>query len=159
MSYCKNCGQPLAEGSANCTLCGCPAEMGIAHCGHCGEKLVPGSMFCVKCGKPSGVPVMPQPPAPQPKKRRSRYAAAAFGIVMGSFGVHNFYIGNSSRGIAQIAITLAAYWLVMVGVLPAFGGMLLSGLWGFIEGVLIAVGDIKTDAEGNALRQWNEENT
>lgn len=160
MSYCKNCGQMLGEGANSCQVCGCPAGMGLAHCGFCGEKLVAGSAFCVHCGQPSGAPAAaPQQaaPAPKPRKARSRYAAAAFGIVMGAFGVHNFYLGNIGRGIGQAAITLGVYCLVMGYVLPGFAGLLLSGLWGFIEGVLIAVGDIKTDAYGKPLRQWGEE--
>lgn len=160
MSYCKNCGQQLMEGANACSTCGCPAGMGMTHCSQCGEKLVPGSAFCVHCGAPSGAasaPHTPPAPAPQPRKARSRYAAAAFGIVLGAFGVHNFYLGHVGRGIGQAAITAGIYGLVMGGVLPELGGILLSGLWGFMEGVLIAVGDIKTDAHGMPLRQWNEE--
>ena len=155
MKYCKNCGQALAEGAAGCAACGCPAGMGLIYCGNCGEKLVPGSAYCVHCGTPSGNPAV-QTAAPRPRKTCSRYAAAAFGIVMGAYGVHNFYLGNVGRGIAQIAITLVVYSLVMSGVLPGFAGLLLSGLWGFIEGVRILVGEIKTDAHGTPLRQWNE---
>ena len=154
MSYCRNCGQPLGDDANGCAACGCPRGMGIGYCEKCGEKLIPGTMYCARCGAPAGVPE--QPMAARPHKTRSRYAAAAFGIVMGAFGVHSFYLGNPGKGIGQIAITIAAYGLVAAGLLPVFAGCLLSGLWGFIEGVEILVGDIKTDAFGSPLRQWNE---
>ena len=149
MKYCKNCGRMLEEGAAGCPVCGCPAGMGAAYCGACGEKQIAGSAFCVHCGAPTGA-------VPAPCRARSRYAAAAFGIVTGAYGVHSFYLGNIGIGIAQIAITLLAYGLVIFGLLPAFAGLMLSGLWGFIDGVRILVGDIKTDAAGLPLRQWNE---
>lgn len=155
MSFCKNCGRQLAEGANACTTCGCPVGMGMTHCSNCGEKFVPGSVFCVRCGSPATANP-PQQPQPKPRKPRSRYAAAAFGIVMGSFGVHNFYLGHVGRGIGQIAVALAAYLLVNTFVLPQLAGVLLGGLWGFVEGVLILVGDINTDAYGKPLRQWKE---
>ena len=66
--------------------------------------------------------------------------------------MHNFYLGNVAKGLFQVAITLAVWLFVMMGVIPGFGGALLAGLWGFIEGVLIAVGEIKNDANGTPLR-------
>ena len=154
MSYCKNCGKQLIEGAVACTVCGCPVGVGANHCDACGEKLVPGSAYCVHCGHAVVPSVMVQS---KPPRSCSRYAAAAFGIVMGAFGVHSFYLGNAGKGLGQIAVALAAYCLVMLNVLPGFAGALLAGLWGFIEGVLILVGDIKTDEEGNPLRQWGDD--
>lgn len=40
------------------------------------------------------------PPAGYPQK--SRIAAGLFGMLMGTFGVHNFYLGNTQRGLIQI---------------------------------------------------------
>ena len=37
------------------------------------------------------------PPAGYPQK--SRIAAGLFGMLMGTFGVHNFYLGNTQRGL------------------------------------------------------------
>ena len=155
MAYCRNCGQLLAEEHLNCPNCGCPKGMGIGFCENCGEKLIPGTAYCARCGAPAAM-VQPQPPQPV-KKARSRWAAAAFGIVLGAFGVHNFYLGHTGKGIAQIAITGAVYGAVCSGTLPEAAAVLLAGLWGFIDGVFIAIGETKTDADGKALRQWNEE--
>ena len=42
------------------------------------------------------------PPAGYPQK--SRIAAGLFGMLMGTFGVHNFYLGNTQRGLIQILV-------------------------------------------------------
>ncbi len=159
MAHCRNCGHGLADEQVNCPQCGCPKGMGVGFCESCGEQLIPGTMYCTRCGTPAAVAQAPNPAQPPvaPKKARSRWAAAAFGIVLGAFGVHNFYLRHTGKGIAQIAITVAVYGAVCSGTLPEAAAFLLAGLWGFIEGVLIAVGDIKTDANGKTLRQWGED--
>ena len=148
MKYCRHCALPLQEGAQACSRCGCPVTMGNQFCSECGTPRVPDSVYCVECGTPIAPQTVPQRSHPA----RSRWAAAAFGIVTGCFGIHSFYLGFFAKGLFQIVITLAAWLLVMLGVIPSFGGLLLGGLWGFIEGVLIAVGETKTDAYGKPLQ-------
>lgn len=73
-------------------------------------------------------------PAAAPK---SKVVAGLLGILLGSLGVHSFYLGNSKKGLIQIAVTVVTFGL--------------GGLWGFIEGILILAGKINTDAAGNPL--------
>ncbi len=159
MSYCRNCGHRLEDSMSGCASCGCPRGMGIGFCEKCGEKLIPGTMYCARCGAPAGMPEPPRP-AMKPHKARSRYAAAVYGIVLGAFGVHNFYLGHTGKAIGQLVITLVVYSSVGGKLLPAaiapVLAPMLAGLWGFIEGVQILVGDRTTDAFGTPLRQWNE---
>lgn len=68
---------------------------------------------------------------------KSKMAAGLLGIFLGAWGIHNFYLGNTTRGIIQIVVTLVTC------------GM--GGLWGFIEGIMILCGSISTDANGNPL--------
>ena len=68
---------------------------------------------------------------------KSKMAAGLLGIFLGAWGIHNFYLGNTTRGIIQIVVTL-----VTCGC---------GGLWGFIEGIMILCGSISTDANGNPL--------
>ena len=68
---------------------------------------------------------------------KSKMAAGLLGIFLGAWGIHNFYLGNTTRGIIQIVVTLVT------------GGC--GGLWGFIEGIMILCGSINTDANGNPL--------
>lgn len=47
------------------------------------------------------------PPAGYPQK--SRIAAGLFGMLMGTFGVHNFYLGNTQRG------SESRFWVATLG--------------------------------------------
>ena len=77
------------------------------------------------------------PPAGwQPKQKM---LVGILGILLGSWGVHNFVMGNSKKGIIQIVVTI-----VTCGI---------GGLWGFIEGIMVFTGSIKTDAYGVPLTE------
>lgn len=72
---------------------------------------------------------------------KSKVAAGILGILLGSLGVHNFYLGYTGKAIAQLLITLlscgALCWV--------------SGIWGLIEGIMILTGSMGTDATGRPL--------
>ena len=73
---------------------------------------------------------------------KSKIAAGLFGIFLGTFGVHNFYLGFTGKAVAQLLISvLSCGFLAPV-----------SSIWGLIEGILILAGDQQTDANGNPLR-------
>lgn len=57
---------------------------------------------------------------------KSRVATGLFGILLGGLGVHNFYLGFYGRGAAQLLLTVFSLGLLSP----------LTGLWGFIEGIL-----------------------
>ena len=57
--------------------------------------------------------------------QKSKIIAGLLGIFFGSIGIHNFYLGKTTRGIVQIIATLMTLGL--------------AGLWGFLEGILILV--------------------
>lgn len=73
---------------------------------------------------------------------KSKLAAGLFGIFLGAFGVHNFYLGYTNKAVAQLLISLLS-----CGILAA-----VSSIWGLIEGIMILAGEIKTDANGNPLK-------
>lgn len=83
-----------------------------------------------------------QPPYGQPPmgQQKSKLVAGLLGIFLGGFGVHNFYLGFTTRAVIQIVVSL---------VTCGFGS-----LWGFIEGILILCGHYATvDANGVPLGQ------
>ncbi|MEG1427621.1 MAG: TM2 domain-containing protein [Oscillospiraceae bacterium] len=84
---------------------------------------------------PSGKP--PQQPIPYGYEAKSRLIAALLGILLGAIGIHNFYLGNVTRGVIQIVVTILTCGL--------------GGIWGFIEGILIICGHINYDANGYPL--------
>jgi hypothetical protein len=74
---------------------------------------------------------------------KSKMAAGLFGIFLGAFGVHNFYLGYTGKAVIQLLMTICS-----CGFLSP-----VSAIWGLIEGILILSGDINKDAEGNSLRK------
>jgi TM2 domain-containing membrane protein YozV len=86
------------------------------------------------------------PPAPAygmvayDPQAKSKLAAGLFGIFLGGFGVHRFYLGYTTIGIIQIVVTIFTCGI--------------GSLWGFIEGILYLVGanGYTTDSTGRPLR-------
>ncbi len=110
-----------------CLNCGVKKGTGFTHCAVCGDMLNPGSVVCLKCGAQV---------APQPSELKSKMVAGLLGILLGGFGIHNFYLGFNGRGIAQIILTFC------------FG---IGAIWGLVEGIMIFAGAINKDAKGNPL--------
>lgn len=136
--YCKNCGQPLNPNSAVCLNCGVAVGTGTSYCHNCGAQTAPGAVICINCG----VSVTPAGAAHVANgQQKSKLAAGLLGIFLGSLGVHNFYLGNTGKAVAQLLITL-----LTCGV-----GAVVSSIWGLVEGILILTGSINTDANGVPL--------
>ena len=109
--FCTNCGAPMEEGQNACTSCGNVVGTVQANQSTTQRTAAPGA--------------------------KSKLAAGLLGIFLGAYGVHNFYLGYTGKGIAQIFVTIFTCGI--------------GGLWGFIEGILILTGSINTDAQGNPL--------
>jgi TM2 domain-containing membrane protein YozV len=107
-------------------------------CPICGAETHPEAVLCVKCGASFIQPTVNADPT-----AKSKLIAGLFGIFLGSFGVHNFYLGYNTKAIAQLLITLCTCGI----------GSTVSGIWGLIEGVMILCGNIATDADGKALTE------
>ncbi len=89
-------------------------------------------------GSPMANPNINQPMAHHPNAK-SKIAAGVLGLLIGSLGIHRFYLGYTGIGIAQIIVTFATCGA--------------GALWGFIEGVMILTGSsITTDADGIPLK-------
>lgn len=73
---------------------------------------------------------------------KSKLAAGLLGIFLGGFGIHNFYLGYTTKGVIQLVVSLFT-----VGI---------GSLWGFIEGILILCSATGSqwhrDAQGRELR-------
>jgi TM2 domain-containing membrane protein YozV len=83
------------------------------------------------------------PPAPMVNDpRKSKVAAGLLGILLGAFGVHNFYLGYTGKAIAQLLITVLSCGILAI----------VSSIWGIVEGIMILTGSINTDAAGVPLK-------
>ena len=105
-------------------------------CQKCGTQIEDTQAFCPGCGAQQNAGA--QPGAPVNPEAKSKMAAGLLGIFLGAWGIHNFYLGNTSRGVIQIVVTI-----VTCGI---------GGIWGLIEGIMILCGSINTDANGVPLQ-------
>lgn len=89
-----------------------------------------------------------QPYQTYPMSGKSKIAAGLLGLFLGSFGVHNFYLGNTGKAVAQLLLTLVG-WIIVIGPFVA-------GVWGLIEGIMILCSQYGSpwhrDANGYELR-------
>ena len=133
--YCKNCGNAVEQGAVVCTNCGVPVGGGDRFCANCGSQVQPGQAACLTCGFATAGGAAAMPGA------KSKVAAGLLGIFLGGLGIHNFYLGYTGKGLAQLLITVLSCGMLAV----------VSEIWGLIEGIMILCGSITTDAQGNPL--------
>lgn len=78
-----------------------------------------------------------------PWSEKSKLAAGLFGILLGVFGVHNFYLGYTGKAVAQLLITVLSFGLLSF----------VSAIWGLVEGILILSAPVGTqwDLDGQGL--------
>lgn len=133
--YCKNCGNALDANAVICVKCGVQTGQGTKFCSNCGTELAPNAAVCMSCGYATTGRSNALPGA------KSKMAAGLLGIFLGSFGVHNFYLGYTGKAVAQLLITLLSCFILSE----------VSMIWGLIEGIMILSGSINTDANGNPL--------
>ncbi len=121
-------------------------------CINCGQELEPNNKYCPNCGKTINEEENKNNGNNDNNDNihnnhntnsKSKVAAGILGILLGSLGIHNFYLGYTGKAIAQLLITVLS-----CGTLA-----LISGIWGLVEGIMILVGTINTDAFGNPLGQ------
>ncbi|WP_295627738.1 TM2 domain-containing protein [uncultured Corynebacterium sp.] len=87
-----------------------------------------------------------------PRAPKSKIAAALLAFFLGGLGVHNFYLGNISRGVTQLVLTLIG-WATAI-LLIGFVFLAAVGLWAFIEFIMLLVGasPYDRDSEGYPLQ-------
>ena len=113
-------------------------------CTNCGQELEDNVSFCLNCGKEVNSSKKEVDNTKVNKNisgQKSKIAAGLIAIFLGSFGVHNFYLGYTNKAVAQLLITVLS-----CGTLS-----FVSGTWALVEGIMILTGSISTDAEGNPL--------
>lgn len=132
--YCRNCGAAMDSNAAVCVKCGVAKNKGNAFCPNCGQPTNPNAAVCVKCGYSL---------AAAQSGEKSKLVAGLLGIFLGSFGIHNFYLGYTKKAVIQLILGLVLIFTVV--------GWLAMEAWGFIEGLMILAGKTSTDANGNLL--------
>ena len=132
---CYHCGEDVNENDVFCKYCGTRIKHVTYYCANCGKEIQSIDSLCLHCGY-------------QNRDQRQRYSvksrivAGILGIFVGGLGIHNFYLGYSSKGFIQLLCTF-------LGPLTLGISSLVAGIWGFVEGIMILAGYIKKD--GNDL--------
>lgn len=108
------------------------------YCSNCGKQIDDNAVVCIHCGAAANN----RKAQSYDPNAKSKLAAGLLGIFLGSFGVHNFYLGYTGKAIAQLVLTVATCGI----------GGAISGVWGLVEGILLLTGSIDRDGQGNPLR-------
>ena len=140
--YCKNCGKEVEDGQELCVNCR-PADTKV-------EEVVVEEVVTEVNGPIKETVVAETVNQNQTNSNnvsenagfKSRMAAGLFGIFLGAFGVHNFYLGYTGKAVAQLLITVLTCGMLSF----------VSGIWGLVEGILILTDKSYVDAEGNLLK-------
>jgi len=144
--YCKSCGNIMENGQQFCPKCGCPAGTGINYCPQCGSATLPGATICSQCG----IRLNPQMGNTNNTANRvynpaakSKVVAGILGILLGSLGIHNFYLGFTNKAVAQLLITVLSCGALSI----------VSAIWGLVEGIYYLIGHegYTADAQGVPL--------
>ncbi|MBQ8604113.1 MAG: TM2 domain-containing protein [Oscillospiraceae bacterium] len=114
------------------------------YCTKCGFEIDDNSVFCTNCGHKVGVQaqggtnfaddirnsydsVMSKP--------KSRLIAGVLAILLGSMGIHEFYLGYTKKGVTHLLMFV--FFLGWI-----------SQIWAIYEALMILTGRVTTDAKG-----------
>jgi hypothetical protein len=111
------------------------------YCPKCGKEIPDDASFCPQCGASVKKAETYTPSGEDDLTPKSTLAAGLFGIFLGAFGVHNFYLGYTTKAIVQVVLS------ALIVFLPV------SYVWGLVEGILILTGQINVDGRGNPLKK------
>lgn len=145
--YCKNCGKELPNENAEiCLQCGTTRGKGDKYCPNCGTAVNPGQDICLNCGcRLSSTQTQPN------GEGKSKLTAGLLGIFLGAFGVHNFYLGYTTKAVIQVCVSGVSVLLACCTAGVTFLGTFGMAIWGLVEGIMILTGHISTDAKGTPL--------
>lgn len=146
--YCKQCGEEFSNDNADvCLKCGTKKGNGKSFCEHCGASVNEHQAVCLNCG----ARLDKEEKKEEAEEPKSKLVAGLLGIFLGSLGIHNFYLGNSTKAAIQLGVSVLGILLSCC----TFFSLILPvamGIWGLIEGILLLTGGIKKDGKGNPLK-------
>lgn len=85
---------------------------------------------------------------PEGYKIKKKYVAVILGAYLGVLGIHNFYLGNNNKAIAQILLATIGSIIIV--------GPIISLVWSLVETVLILTENIDRDADGYKIQTLEE---
>jgi RNA polymerase subunit RPABC4/transcription elongation factor Spt4 len=123
--YCRNCGEAMNENQAICLKCGVKTGEGNAFCANCGNATNPDAEVCLNCGV-----ALKKEAKGGDLNGQDKIVMILICFFLGGFGIHNFMMGETKKGIVKIITTC----------LCGIGGIL-----ALIDLIRIAMGSYKVD--------------
>lgn len=141
--FCKSCGKEIPEGQELCEECATKSTENVVE-----STTVENNTSSNETQAQEGTVVnnTSNINPNQDPNAKSKMAAGLLGIFLGSLGIHNFYLGYTTKAIIQLVVTLLG------GAITCGIASLAVYVWGLVEGIMILTGSINTDANGNPLR-------
>lgn len=86
------------------------------------------------------------------RAQKSKILAIVLALLLGGLGVHNFYMGHNTLGLAKIALNAFGIAMSLLAVGQAL--LFIAGLWVILEAIMIAfgLGNMKTDRHDVPLK-------
>lgn len=120
--FCRNCSKEVHPQAVACPSCGVPPRLEKKFCSNCGTATHPVQLICTKCGVSLGTDAT--------TGDKTKIAAGILGIILGSLGIHKFYLGYNKEGLIMLLVSICG-GIITCGV--AAGVMSIIGL---IEGII-----------------------
>ncbi|MBE6894883.1 MAG: TM2 domain-containing protein [Ruminococcaceae bacterium] len=109
------------------------------YCSNCGVKLDADERFCHNCGRTIIHGSTAQNTySSAVSGQKSKFIAGILAILLGTLGIHNFYLGYTKKGVTQLL--LFVFFLGWI-----------SFIWGIVDGVRIFCDKVVCDAKGVPL--------
>ena len=142
-AFCTYCGQSVQSTASVCMACGTNPWKHRKFCASCGIPINEVQVICTKCHTPVGGKSISIGNTgirfESELKKRQTYVLLAV-LILGAYGIHNFYAGRKSQAIAQLIIGLLGAvftaGIVTVGV----------WIWAIVEAITV-----KEDGEGRPM--------
>ena len=112
--YCRTCGAEMNENQEVCLSCGVPKNIGKGFCPNCGKEVPENATICLGCGISLAAQKKEEPAAASSAAEKKdnklggqdKTVMIILALFLGGFGIHNFMMGESKRGITRIVATL-----------------------------------------------------
>lgn len=115
------------------------------YCTNCGTELNDVQDICLKCGVRVN-----KVNSNSNTEAKSKIAAGLLALFLGSYGVHNFYLGYTGKAVTQLLLTILGIPLSFIFI--GFPMIIGVNIWAFVEAIMIFAGSINKDAKGNLLK-------
>lgn len=116
------------------------------YCSNCGTELNEHQDICLKCG----VRINKADSVNCNTESKSKIAAGVLALFLGSYGIHNFYLGYTGKAVTQLLLTVLGIPLAFV--IVGIPMIIAVNIWAFVEAIMIFTGGINKDSKGNILK-------